>query len=161
MQEAPYELVKPKNAYKPNDAPFDGTTTHRAAFVPMETPAVVRVGARSNNIGTQQHPFEGTSVYKDSFTKMPASKRDKIAPKHTSLQSGPFDGEDRETGCCGRAAGGSSPGCGHQSTARAAGATLLQAPPPTARTLCKRRSRPSSCGGVTTSASRAWTACPA
>jgi len=38
MQDAPYRRVRPENAFKPNPEPFDGTTTHKTAYVPFAVP---------------------------------------------------------------------------------------------------------------------------
>ncbi len=57
-QEVTYELVKPKNAYQPNKAPFDGTTTHKEAFVQREVVPPPKAIVRQTNIPTSNHPFE-------------------------------------------------------------------------------------------------------
>ena len=63
----PYERVKPKNAFERNTAPFDATTTHRTAFQPKEVKPTERVAAHGTSIPTSAGPFQGASVYHDSF----------------------------------------------------------------------------------------------
>jgi hypothetical protein len=104
-KEAPYERVRPKHAFQPNNAPFDGgcahqggslqhwqgqrccktgithqgvgcvgyagcctgTTTNRTDFMPREVVPTARVQARGANIPTSAGPFDGSSLYKDTF----------------------------------------------------------------------------------------------
>jgi len=84
--------VRPANAFEPNKAPFDGTTTQRTAYVPREVQPAVRMQARGSSLNREQHPFEGRSLYKDDFTRMPGAARKPITRAQDRVATGPFDG---------------------------------------------------------------------
>ncbi len=66
-KEAPYHLAKPKHAYTPNKAPFEANTTHRSDFVLRETVPAPKAIVRGTNIPTSAGPFEGQSLYAQTF----------------------------------------------------------------------------------------------
>ncbi|KAL6752994.1 hypothetical protein V8C86DRAFT_3140445 [Haematococcus lacustris] len=88
----PYERARAPNAYEPNKAPFDGSTTHKAAFQAVEVPRTQRVAPHASSILQGSAPFEGASLYKDSFGKQPYARRGLLVPQGNAVQSGPFDG---------------------------------------------------------------------
>lgn len=90
LQAVPYARVKPANAFEPNKAPFDGSTTHKAAFVPM---AVVPAGKFGpSRVPREPLPFEGISAYKDDFRKLNGAPSKIAKPSSDRLKTGPFDG---------------------------------------------------------------------
>ncbi len=87
-------LVKPSNAYVPNTAPFDGSTTNKANFVNYGVMPTFRGGPnRSSAFGKDGSPvFEGQSTYKANFTRMPGPRTKPFGATSQPLRTGPFDG---------------------------------------------------------------------
>ncbi|GAX77971.1 hypothetical protein CEUSTIGMA_g5413.t1 [Chlamydomonas eustigma] len=88
----PYNRVKPPTDYQPNKGEFNSGTTYGGDFVPRGVPQPARLITRVNNM-EPSGPFEGQSLYKTTFTKMPNSKREPVARAEggTILPKGAFD----------------------------------------------------------------------
>ncbi|KAF5841944.1 hypothetical protein DUNSADRAFT_10115 [Dunaliella salina] len=115
-KEAKYERVRPMNAYQPNPepfdapmprsvrppqaqdppAPFDGTTTNKADFIPYQIPAPGARAARPQPaLQVEKLPFQGQSTYRDTFIPGDAPYR-RVKPDNT-YQPNPARFDDTTT----------------------------------------------------------------
>eukprot|EP00798_Chlamydomonas_sp_ICE-L_P012606 gene12606-15832_t len=92
-KDVPYARVKASNAYVPNGAAFDGTTTSKVAYRDFGMVPTYRGKPQRSTAFDSKNPFEGQSTYNANYAKMPSVPRTKAKGMAAQpLRTGPFDG---------------------------------------------------------------------
>ncbi|KAL6764815.1 hypothetical protein V8C86DRAFT_3128706 [Haematococcus lacustris] len=74
----PYLRAHDPYSYEPNKAPFDSTTSHKADYQQRSAVAVVKAKGPGSSLATIQGPFEGVSLYKESFGQQLYARREPV-----------------------------------------------------------------------------------
>lgn len=90
-KDVPYELVKPKNNFKPSEGRFDGTTSHQRDYIPISVVPAKSYKPVYSKPDTA--PFSGLSTYNDAFVVKAAPRTESYKPANQTQQSAPFQGQ--------------------------------------------------------------------